>query len=356
MTMSQIAHIKLNQGLRRIEVSKLEIESELAFEHFDRLPADQRDAEFIKAFYIGVLALKQDRLSAFMARTNNELGTELETLKMMYEMKAELFAKSTVKGAEAEIHIRDYLVALVSEHDYKDDVELTGNSTGSIAKNKTGDILCRLNGDDSLKVVIECKFDKSIRFGELSENDWYGNKFDTALSQLIESQANRECDQAIIVFDKSSVAAPVVKAVGNITYRPKYGFIVIVDSPRGDYKNLGIAYLLSRELAAANPSLELEHDLLLILMDRIIADANRLADIRSLVEDGIKKSQEVLSRLEQGRLSLEFCRSYLKKFLETGTLTREDLLAFYNGGDLKAKYQSVHEDIKSLFKGGEVNG
>jgi len=350
-----MGHIKLNQGLKRIEVSDLEIENELAFEHFDRLPADQRDAEFIKAFYIGVLALKQDRLSAFMARTNNELGTELETLKMMYEMKAELFAKSTVKGAEGELHIRDYLVELVSEQNYKDDVELTGNSPGSIARNKTGDILCRLDGDDSRKIVIECKFDKSVRFGDISENDWYGNKSDTALSQLIESQANRECDQAIIVFDKSSVAASVLKAVGNITYRPKYGFVVIVDSLRGDYENLGVAYLLARELAAANPSLEIEHDLLLILMDRIIADANRLADIRSLVEDGIKKSQDVLNRLEQGRLSLQFCSSYLKMFLETGTLTREDLMTFFHGGDLKAKYQPVHEDIKALVNGGENN-
>jgi hypothetical protein len=351
-----MAHITLNQGLKRIEVSKLEIENELAFEHFDRLPADQRDAEFIKAFYIGVLALKQDRLSAFMARTNNELGTELETLKMMYEMKAELFAKSTVKGPEGELHIQEYLEKLVAENSHSDEIVLTGNSAGSIPKNKTGDILCRLDGDDSRKIVIECKFDKNVRFGKLSENDWYGNKFDTALSQLIESQANRECDQAIIVFDKSSVAASVLKAVGNITYRPKYGFVVIVDSLRGDYQNLGVAYLLARELAAANPSLEIEHDLLLILMDRIISDANRLADIRSLVEDGIKKSQEVLGRLEQGRLSLEFCRKYLEKFLKTGTLTRVDLMEFFHGGDLRAKYQPFHEGIKALVNGGEDNG
>lgn len=342
-------HIKLNQGLKRIEVSDLEIENELAFEHFDRLPADQRDAEFIKAFYIGVLALKQDRLSAFMARTNNELGTELETLKMMYEMKAELFAKSTIKGAEGELHIHEYLEKLVAENSHSDEIELTGNSPGSIARNKTGDILCRLDGNDSRKIVIECKFDKNVRFGNLSENDWYGNKSDTALSQLIESQANRECDQAIIVFDKSSVAASVLKAVGNITYRPKYGFIVIVDSLRGDYENLGVAYLLARELAAANPSHEIEHDLLLILMERIISDANRVADIRSLVEDGIKKSQEVLGRLEQGRLSLEFCRKYLEKFLKTGTLTRVDLMEFYHGGDLKTKYKSLEQDINSII-------
>lgn len=343
-----MAHIKLNQGLRRIEVSKLEIENDLAFEHFDRLPADQRDAEFIKAFYIGVLALKQDRLAAFMARTNNELGTELETLKMMYEMKAELFAKSTVKGAEAELHIHEYLTKLVAENDHSDEIELTGNSAGSIPKNKTGDLLCHVNGNAGRKVVIECKFDKSIRLGKVEDVDWYGNKFDTALSQLIEAQANRECDQAIIVFDKSSVAPALLKTIGNISFRPKYGFIVIVDSLRSDYVNLGIAYLLARDLAAANPSLEVEHDLLLILMDRIIADANRLADIRGLVEDGIKKSQEVLSRLEQGCLSIEFCRAYLKKFLETGTLSRTDLLEFYSGKDLKLKYQPIHDNIMSL--------
>lgn len=344
-----MTHISMNQGLRRIEVSHLEIENELAFEHFDRLPADQRDAEFIKAFYIGVLALKQDRLATFMARTNNELGTELETLKMMYEMKVELFAKSTVKGAEAEIHIRDYLAEFAASHGHADEIDLTGNTTGAIARNKTGDILCRVDGDETRKVVIECKFDKTIRLGEVEDVDWYGSKFDTALSQLIESQANRECDQAIIVFDRSSAAPALLKRVENIAFRPKFGFIVIVDSLRGDYQNLGLAYLLARDLAAANPSLEMETDLLLVLMERIIADSNRLSGIRALVEDGIKKSQEVITRLEQGRLSLEFCRSYLKKFLETGTLTRTDLLDFYSGKDLKAKYQSVHEDIKSLI-------
>lgn len=152
------------------------------------------------------------------------------------------------------------------------------------------------------------------------------------------------------------MAPALLKLIGNIAFRPQYGFIVIVDSLRGDYQNLGLAYLIARDLAAANPSLEIEQDLLLILMERIIADANRLADIRSLIEDGIRKSHEVLSRLEQGRMSLEFCRSYLKKFLETGTLTRTDLLAFYQGGDLKAKYQLVDEEIKSLANGGDYNG
>jgi hypothetical protein len=340
--------IKLNQSLRRIEVSKIEIENELAFEHFDRIPSEQRDAEFVKALYIGVLALRQDRLASFMAKTNNELGTELETLKIMYDMKAELFAKSAVKGIEAELHIAEYLTDFIKANGYNDDLALTGNSTGALTKNKTGDILCRVNGDEQRLVAIECKFDKAIRLGEIEDVDWYGNKFDTALSQLIETQANRACEQAIIVFDRSSIAPALLKVIGNIAFRPHFGFIVVVDSLRGDYQNLGLAYLLARDLAAANRAAEIEIDMLVILMDRIVSEANRLVEVRTLIEDGIRKSQDVISRLEQGALSLDFCRNYLKRFLEAGTLSKIDLLDFYSGKDLRTKYQAIHEQITSL--------
>ncbi len=269
---------------------------------------------------------------------------------MMYEMKAELFAKSTVKGVEAEFDIAEYLADLAKANGHADEIELTGNSAGALPKNKTGDILCKVDGDENRQVAIECKFDKSIRLGEIEDIDWYGNKFDTALSQLIEAQANRQCDQAIIVFDRSSIVPSLLKVIGNIAFRPQYGFIVVVDSLRGDYQNLGLAYLLARDMASADKKVELETDLLLILMDRIVSEANRLLEIRSLVEDGIKKSQDVISRLEQGSLSLDFCRSYLKKFLETGTLSKADLLDFYSGKDLKIKYQAVHEEIVALGK------
>jgi len=224
---------------------------------------------------------------------------------MMYEMKAELFAKSTVKGVEAEFDIAEYLADLAKANGHADEIELTGNSAGALPKNKTGDILCKVDGDENRQVAIECKFDKSIRLGEIEDIDWYGNKFDTALSQLIEAQANRQCDEAIIVFDRSSIVPSLLKVIGNIAFRPQYGFIVVVDSLRGDYQNLGLAYLLARDMASADKKVELETDLLLILMDRIVSEANRLLEIRSLVEDGIKKSQDVISRLEQGSLSMD---------------------------------------------------
>jgi hypothetical protein len=51
----------------------------------------------------------EDRLSSFLSKTSNELGTELESLKMIFEMKKELFYKSTIKGTLAEDEIAEAL-------------------------------------------------------------------------------------------------------------------------------------------------------------------------------------------------------------------------------------------------------
>src|SRR5512139_467020 len=143
-----MAHVTLNQSLKRIEITDLQIENELAFAFFDALPADERDAQFIRALQIGILALKQDRLSSFLAKTTNELGTELESLKMLFDMKAELFARSAVKGTLAEADIADYLAELTKENGHTDRIELTGNAAGAISRNKTGDILCYIDDAD----------------------------------------------------------------------------------------------------------------------------------------------------------------------------------------------------------------
>jgi hypothetical protein len=345
-----MAHVTLNQSLKRIEISDLQIENELAFAFFDALPADERDAQFIRALQIGILALKQDRLSSFLAKTTNELGTELESLKMLFDMKAELFARSAVKGTLAEADIADYLAELTKENGHTDRIELTGNAAGAISRNKTGDILCYIDDADEKRIVIECKFDKSMRFGAIEDQDWYGKKLDTALGQLVEAQANRECTQAIIVFDKSSINPALLKRVKNITYEPQYGFLVVVDSLRGDYSNLGLAYLIARELACADRTVEMEADLLTILLDRIISEAEELAEIRKLVESNISNSIDIIAHLEKGVLSLEFCRTYLKKFLNDGTLSKADLLDFYSGGDRREKYRAIQQKIETMSK------
>ena len=80
--------IKLNQQLKRVEIKNFEIENEIVFNYFNNLPANERDDKLFRALYIGVLAMMEDRISAFLAKTTNELGTELESLKIIFEMKS----------------------------------------------------------------------------------------------------------------------------------------------------------------------------------------------------------------------------------------------------------------------------
>ena len=52
--------------------------------------------------------------------------------------------------------------------------------------NKTGDIIAYVGGENSgKKVAIECKFDKSIKLGDVDSPDIASNKYDTAWSQLL---------------------------------------------------------------------------------------------------------------------------------------------------------------------------
>lgn len=344
-------HISLDHGSGRIKIAAVEIESEIAFAYFDKLPDHERDDAFKRALNLGVMALHQDRLSTFLAKTTNELGTELESLKILFDLKAELYSKSSVKGSLGEVEIADFLQAFLAERKIKDVIALTGSAAGALPKNKTGDILCTLEGQEDRRIVIECKFDKGIAKGEVADVSWFGNRTDTALGQLVEAQANRECRQAIIVFDRSSASSSILKAVGNIAFVPQFGFLVIVDSLRGQFDNLAIAYMLARDMALADRELELETDLLQAIVERLISDAKRVSDIRLLVEKNIQNSRDILAKLEQGRLSLEFCRGFLQKFLQTGTLTRAELHEFYTGGDTKARYRLIDADIQKLIEG-----
>lgn len=340
--------IKLNQQLKRVEISNFEIENQIVFNYFDNLPATERDEKLLRAVYIGILALMEDRISSFLAKTNNELGTELESLKMIFEMKKELFYKSTIKGILAEDEIVEFLNNYFQERRIKDKAFLTGNTAGSLPKNKTGDIICEINGNPDLKIAIECKFDKSVRFGDIETKDIFTRKSDTAWSQLIEAQANREAKVSLIVFDISLVENSILKNFENVGYIPEIGFVAIINSQKGDYSNLAIAYMLARDIALNAKSIELEKDLLAILVNRIIKDINEVLTIKSLVLNNIDNNKAILKQLEKSILLMEFNQEYLKKFLNEGTLTKKDLLDYYSGEDVKDKYKLIEKEINGI--------
>ena len=340
--------IKINQQLNRVEIKEFEIENPIVFNYFNNLPADERDEKLLRAIYIGVLALMENRISAFLSKTSNELGTELESLKMIFEMKKELFYKSTIKGILAEDEIAEFLNEYFQEKRLKDKAILTGNTAGNIAKNKTGDIVCEVNGDINLKIAIECKFDKSIRLGEVESKDIFTRKTDTAWSQLIEAEANRDGKVSIIVFDRSLVDNSILKFSENVGYISGIGFVAIVDSQKGDYLNLSIAYMLARDIALNAKQVDLDKDLLAILLNRIIKDINEVLSIKSLVYNNIENNKAILKQLEKSILLMEFNQEYMKKFLQDGTLTKKDLLDFYSGEDVKDKFKPIEKDINEL--------
>lgn len=340
--------LNLNQQLKRVEISNFEIENQIVFNYFDNLPATERDEKLLRAVYIGILALMEDRISSFLAKTNNELGTELESLKMIFEMKKELFYKSTIKGILAEDEIAEFLNNYFQQRKIKDKAFLTGNTAGSLPKNKTGDIICEINGNPDLKIVIECKFDKSVRFGDIETKDIFTRKSDTAWSQLIEAQANREAKISLIIFDISLVENSILKNFENVGYIPEIGFVAIINSQKGDYSNLAIAYMLARDIALNAKPIELEKDLLAILVNRIIKDINEVLTIKSLVLNNIDNNKAILKQLEKSILLMEFNQEYLKKFLNDGTLTKKDLLDYYSGEDVKDKYKLIEKEINGI--------
>ncbi|MCF8278605.1 MAG: hypothetical protein K9J17_17890 [Flavobacteriales bacterium] len=343
-----MSKIKLNQQLNRLEIDSFELENQIVFNYFNGLPATERNEKLIRAIYIGVLALMEDRMSAFLSKTSNELGTELESLKMIFDMKHELFYKSTVKGTLAEDEIAEFLNQYFTDKKLKDTAALTGNAAGIIPKNKTGDIVCEVNGEPDLKIVIECKFDKSIKLGEIASKDIFTKKFDTAWSQLIESSANRNGRVSMIVFDRSVVDNSILKFCENVGYVPQVGFIAVIDSQKGDYQNLAIAYMLARDIALNAHDIDLDKDVLAFIVTRIIKDLTEVRNIKSLVESNIENNKSILKQLEKSMQLMEFNEQYLSKFLKSGTLTKKDMLDFYSGEDVKERFRLIEKEIDNL--------
>jgi len=341
--------IRLNQQLKRVEVENFEISNDIVFNYFNNLSTDVRDEKFIKALYIGVLALMEDRLSAFLAKTTNQLGTELESLKMIFEMKKEIFYKTAIKGSLAEEDVAEFLNNYFIARKLKDKAVLTGNLAGDIKKNKTGDIICEIDGKEDLKIAIECKFDKNIKLGEIETKDIFTNRTDTVWSQLIEADANRNSKASIIALDLSLIDNSILKKVDNVGFIPAIGFIAVIDSQKGDYTNLAIAYTLARDIVINSVQPEFDLKVLTIIVNRIIKDINEIRSIKQLVENNIQNNKEILKQLEKSMLTMEFNQQYLSKFITDGKLTKKDLLDYYMGEEIKDKYKLIEKTIEEAF-------
>lgn len=343
-----MATLTLDQKRRRVGVSAFELDNDVVFEFFNKLPASDRDEKLHRALYIGVLALMEDRLSSFLSQTANTLGTELESLKLIFDMKQELFYKSSLKGALAEVDIAEFLGDLIKSRGYDDALYMTGHSAGALPRNKTGDIVCEIGGRPDIRIAIECKFDKGVRLGDIRHKEVFAKSSDTAWSQLLEAQTNREAQVGIIVLDLALADSSVLAEVQDLKFIPQVGFVVIVDSSRGDYRNLAVAYALARDIALRWKAEDIDLDILTLIINRTLKDLTDAISIRSLVLANIDNAKAILGRLEKSILMMEFSSRYLAKFLRDGTLSKRDLLEFYSGEEMRDRYRPLEQDIKAL--------
>ena len=335
--------VSLDKQNCRVKINKFELDNPLVFEYFSNKVAEaDYDETLLRALYIGVLAMQEDRLSAFFAKTENELGTHLESLKAIFEMKKEVFFKSAVKGMAAEGDIVDYLNSFFKRRGYEDSAEQSGTVTGALPGNKTGDILCRVEGSkEKCDIAIEVKFDKSYKWGDIRDKDVFNKKADTAWSQILEAKANRNSRVGMIVFDRSLVDKNITDQVENAGFIKGVGFVAVVDSQRGDYSNLAIVYELARELVLADTTCNVENDTLRLLMNRLLHDLNSVLDITKQCDAIDKANKAIRDTLQKNLLSFSFTKLYLDKFLKDGELNAADLFAFYNAEEIKDQFRAL---------------
>ena len=340
--------MRIDHKLQRVQVDSFEISDELVYRYFDSLPEAEREAALLRAIRIGVLATMEDRFSAFLSKTTDDLGVQLENLKLLFDMKQEVFHKTAIKGVAAENDILDFLEEYIERNHLGDVVSLTGTSKGLLKNNKTGDIMAYVGGESSgRKVAIECKFDKSIKLGDIDSPDIASNKYDTAWSQLLEATVNRDANASIIVFDKTLADASIQRAVDGVTYVDGIGFICIIDYEASDYQNLAVAYNLARGLALRKDGKNVEVEFVNMLIGRLLKDIRDVQNIEILVKTNIKNNQQILKNIEKSLLSIEFDQKYLAKYLEDGYLNKADLLEFYQREEIRARYKLIAKEIEA---------
>ena len=127
--------LSIDQQSKTVKIEAMGIQHSLVFKYFDGLPESKREAEFLRALQIGVVAVMEDRIAAFLARTENELGTHLESLKLIYERTVTAKEKTTQSGVDAEQVVYQKVQQFLTNSKYdSDDLQLTGATVVSPVK------------------------------------------------------------------------------------------------------------------------------------------------------------------------------------------------------------------------------
>ena len=313
-----------------LEIRAMRIENPLISEYVESLPSAERETAIVRALGIGVMAELKGEIGHFLNETEGTLGKHLSTLKAIYDLRTLRFQTSG-KGADAEQQVIAALDDFKVQAGFVDDEVLDlSRQSGLLPKNKTGDVLIEVDGDPTKAIAIEVKLDKGVKLGEIVNRDPLA-KSDTAVSQLLETGANRGTTVNIIVFDEDSVDASVSKyCIEGIRYIPNIGFITVISTRRNDFRALALVYVLARDLVKSAPDVkEVDPNIIDQIVGRLILLLRDYSSIRKEAESIVKSARKIIVESEKALKLAEHTQEFLNEYLATGKLTHQTLLEFY---------------------------
>lgn len=341
--------ITLSHSDKTVRFGNASSDHPLVYRFFGDLPENRREEELNRALVIGVMALMEDRIASFLARTENELGTHLEALKLLYDRRRLVEARAVAGGVVGEQEVHNRLIDYLQKAGQPgDNLRATGMTVGAMRNNRTGDIVVEFEGDPKRAVTIEVKFDKSLSLGAWEDGDSTSRTRDTALSQLFESNANRKSQYAVIVFDKSRCAPALMSTVGNIKWMPGAGFVVIIDHDRADYSHLYLAVDLLRTMT--RPGIALFDDSVLeALLGRMSQDLATILQTKELLRENNQNLRKIAASIEKHAALVEFTRELIQQGLTEGRLDARLLLEIYRGEKVLTHLKPRLGDIEALL-------
>lgn len=340
-----------------VVVEHLTLTHPLVIEYLSRVKAGERCDVIRQAIGIGVLALMEDRVSAFLARTENELGVQLENLKLLYKNR-EILAGTTRKGMIAEVEYADVLRDFIKAAGFADTLSLTGSSPED-ELNKTGDILITVN-DSRLSspklIAVESKMVGNIVLGTIAKRAVTADG-DTVLSQLLEMKCNRRSHEQIIVLDEATAKDAIKDEVGTLRYFDERGFVAVTDRSRYNFEPLRIAYLLARRMVVERAlaeqdgsAVKLRIDAINLIIEKFFRNLELLDKIRDSFLAIRKQTFAGLGDLEKMQLAVARDRDAVNKLLSTGNLTDDELFDVLEHAGLCKEWAAREAALKAQVK------
>jgi hypothetical protein len=184
--------------------------------------------------------------------------------------------------------------------------------------------------------------------GAWEDGDSISKSRDTALSQLFESNANRQSQYAVIVFDKSRCAPALMNSVESIKWIPSAGFVVIIDHERADYSHLYLALDLLRTMTRPGIGL-FDDNVLEALLGRLSQDLATILQTQELLKENNENLRKIAKSIERHVALVTFTRELIKQGLTEGRLDARLLLEVYRGERVSAQFKPRLSEIQALL-------